>query len=299
MALQLIPQVLPCGKPADLRLLGSSLLAGQTYNAGDVADGTNIVSGARYVVSGTPSSGTITYASAPKAIGSTFLGAAGQTSFNRSTSTVRLIRVETDAVAVNALDNSYYIVAGSGNDSVAYRLREYSPGDLFRAQGTTSATASGNAVIYRVASIDTVEILAAHLLGSRPIPGIIDNSSALGIENVNGAAIPAENLNRVYLWNFGSSPADVIIKAYNTNFDSETGATRRDWQFTLPANQQPWIWIPSEGFRQGAEGAEFGEDAEDRVYAQDAFIFQTASTNKNVWIKPEATEFYGLQTADG
>lgn len=295
MALQLIPQVLPCGKPVDLRALGFGFLAGQTYNAGDIPDGTDLVAGARYVVSGIPSSGTITYNSVQQSVGSTFLGVSGQTAFTRSTSTVRLVRTETAVTPPASLKASYYIVSGAGSARATYQNLNYSPGQAFRAVANTPATLSGGAVLYEIEASNKVEVLATHKIGARPIPGLLDFSSALGVETINGAAVPAENLNRVYLWNFGTAKATVIIKAYNTEFDAETGATRRDWQFDLPANQQPFIWFPSEGFRQGAEGIVFGED---RVYAQDAFIFQTSGSNKDVWIKPEATDWYGLNNTD-
>ena len=97
MSLQLMRGILPCGKPADLRVLSPGIRVGDSYSGGDVTDGTAIVEDARYVVSwnrlpadtgtGLPnrlaSGAYIDYNNNQQAIGSSFLGVSGQTMFTR------------------------------------------------------------------------------------------------------------------------------------------------------------------------------------------------------------------------
>ena len=297
MAIQTIPSLLPCLKATDLRSLGGGLKVGESVDEGDVADGTDIVAGARYVVSGSPSNGTIAYASSPRAIGATFLGASGQTTFSRSTSTVRLNRVKTASTAVSGIKDSYYIVSGGSNDSVNYPTggAEYSAGQVFRGNVGGRMEINNNAVVYEIEDAGKIITLAQHKIGSRTVSGVVDNYSALGLGDRNGVAVNASSLSMIALWNFGQASADVLLKSYIPPLDNATGAERRDVNIELPTGGNPYVFWPTESFRQGGATNSFGERAEDRELTQNSFVFQTSDSNKDVWIVPILTTSAGFQ----
>ena len=137
MAFQIIQQTLPCGAPANIRTLTGNIQVGQDINAGDVPNGTSIVEGARYIVSGT---GTIDYNSRTYNVGQSFVGVSGQASFTRSANTAQLLRVQGSANP--SIEDAYYAVSGNAaTDSVSYPTEDgaissnavvYFPGDVFR-----------------------------------------------------------------------------------------------------------------------------------------------------------------------
>ena len=370
MPIQSINSVLPCGKPASIRTLTGNVMVGSTIDEGDVDDSVDIAVSVRYVVSGTPADGTITYNGDAKNIGETFEGVSGQTSFSRSAATVRLIRVQGSAVDEASIEDAYYIVAGDSadNDTITYPVAttRYSPGDIFRGQssfdfekdrrtvtvadgtdiinggnyvvsgtgtityngnsydsgdtfvgvsGTTSFSRSAptailmrvfpnNVAVYKIADNGVIETLTRHKLGAVAIPNIpaLDNSGSIGESGNNvGAAIPADNLEKIYVWNFGTSTARVWFRSFIPNIDNSLGATRRDVHADIPADQVAFCWLPTELFRQGANNSRFtpadtetdAASVAQREAVLNAFIIQTAA--ENIWIKPEASTFLGVQ----
>ena len=292
MAIQVINPTMPAGRACELRALPNSVKIGDTISEGDIADGVDIVDGAHYVVVGSPSNGTITYDGTAYNIGQEFDGDS-ETGFTRSTSTVRIVRTQPTAVSTTALGNNWYVVVGGSGDSILFNGVTYRPGSIIRGMQLTF-TVTGSATVFAIESINKIETLAMYHFGSKILPNELDYSSSLGIRNSSAAAVPASNLNRVYFWNYGSSAARLIIKAYVSALDREIDAERSDALVTLPANQEPWIWVPTEPFRQGGEGNAFGENAEDRRRTINAFVFQTDSQNQGIWIKPESNTLSGL-----
>lgn len=318
MALQIINQVLPCGKPADVRTLTASLQVGQNLDEGDIADDVDIVDGEKYVVTGT---GTITYNSTDYDVGEEFDGVAGETDFTRSVPEARVIRVE-EAVAGTSVDNAYYIVSGSAStDTITYPEGtggvSMSPGTVFRGESgfefvrdvhmdtqDPPQPITNNVVVYKIKDNDTIEILTMHKLGAIGIPNFpgLDNSESLGVDMNNGAAIPDPNgtLSRIYVWNFGTSPATVYFRAFIPQIDADLGAARRDISdVVIPANGvSAFEWPPTELFRQGANNTRYNTTEADRQASLSAYIIQTASTNKDIWIKPESDLSLGVQNKD-
>lgn len=297
MALQRINPVLPFGKPFDERKLATGINVGDSFDEGDIADGVSIVDGVTYVVSGSPSSGTITYNGAARAFGSKFDGVAGNTTFTRSTSTVRLVRVQGDAVlASERLEDAFYIVAGaSSSDTIVYPSVDgdtYGRGASFRGAAGGRFTINGSAEVFKIESINRVETLAMYQLGARPVPNIIDNSQALGIEDTDGAAIPADGVYKIYLWNYGTTRARVWFRSFISDLERKTGATSRDINEDIDPNEM-FAWIPTDLFWQQGTGRQFGTQNVDRELALGSFIIQSESSG--VWIKPEFDSSVGLQ----
>ena len=292
MAIQVINPTMPAGRACELRALPNSVKIGDTIIEGDIADGVDIVDGAHYVVVGSPANGTISYDGDDYNIGQEFDGGS-ETDFTRSTSTVRIVRTKPTAVSTTALGNNWYVVVGGSGDSIIFNGVTYPPGSIIRGMQLTF-TVRGSATVFLIESINKIETLAMYHFGSKLLPNELDYSSSLGIRNSSAAAVPASNLNRVYFWNYGSSAARLIIKAYVSALDREIDAERSDALVTLPANEEPWIWVPTEPFRQGGEGNAFGENAEDRRRTINAFVFQTDSQNQGIWIKPESNTLSGL-----
>ena len=284
---------MPAGRACELRALPNSVKIGESINEGDIADGVDIVDGAHYVVVGSPANGTITYNGTEYNIGQEFSGVSSETDFTRSTSTVRIIRTDTSAVSTTSLGPAWYVVVGGSGDSILFNGVRYNPGSVFRGMQLTFSV-TGSATVFLINSINKIETLAMYHFGSKILPNELDYSSSLGIRNSSAAAVPASNINRVYFWNYGSAEARLIIKAYVSALDREIDAERSDALVRLPADQEPWIWVPTEPFRQGGEGNAFGENAEDRRRTINAFVFQTDSQNQDIWIKPESNTLSGL-----
>ena len=298
MAIQRIDQVLPCGKAANIRTLTGDILVGANLDAGDTSDGA-IASGERYVVSGT---GTITYTT-PYAVGATFLGGSA-TAFTRSANTARLIRTEKTAVVVGVLEDAYYIVSGGGNDSVTYSGIEYPPGDVFRgvASSADEFSVSGSAVLYKIGDQTKIETLTKHQIGAVTLPGVngLDFGTALGVGMSNGAAIPDPNatLNRIYLWNFGTTSATVYFMSFIPNIDNDFGAPRKDSRTIIPGvddkdKAHAVEWVPTPLHRQGSDNSRFNETDADKALVLSSFVLQT--TSKDIWVKPESNTFAGVQ----
>ena len=315
MPFQVIPQSYPCGKPAKLRLLnldslGSPINIGDSFSEGNVADGVDIESGVVYVVTGGANrsspgftTGTISYAGDDYNVGQKITGTSGNTSFTRSVPEIKLLRTSGSAISATAVTDGYYVVSGGDDDSVVYPTgsgNTYRAGDVFKADAGTSfsMTTTGSPEVFRITDTNRIDILARHNIGAHPIPGVVDYSASLGTNPSQGAVIPADFLNRVYIWNFGTSAARVIFRAYNSTLDTETGATRMDVAPNLLSDQEPYIWFPTTSFRQGAEGsglvagdrssnANFDEDT---ANIQNAFLIQTNATG--IWVKPEHDELF-------
>ena len=294
MAIQRIPAVLSCGTPYDNKLLARGIRVGDSRTPGAVKDADELIPTTRYVVSGT---GTIGYNSNTYAVGASFVGVAGQTAFTRSASTALLIKTKGNAVPAAGLNVADYIVAGAAGDSIEYPSTDgnsYSPGDMFRGSVGVDFEATNNAHVYQIDDNPAITTaLANHHVGSVIFPNTLDYSSALGFGASNGAAVLYNSLAKVYLWNFGTSPARVIIKAYVSERDRIQGGARSDYNFTLPANGVEYGWIPNESFRQGAEGNAWGRTEADREISTNSYVFQTSA--RNIWLKPESDPALGFQ----
>lgn len=296
MALQRINPVLSFGKFYDERVIKTGISVGDLFDEGDIADGVDIVDGVTYVVSGSPDSGTITYDGSSRAFGSKFDGVAGNTTFTRSASTVRLVRVQGDAVLESErLEDAFYIVAGSSSgDTIVYPSvngETYNRGDSFRGSAGGRLTINGSAEVFKIESIDKVQTLAMYQLGARPIPNIIDNSQALGIENTDGAAIPADGVYQVRLWNLGTSNVRVWVRSFVSDVERKTGATSRDVNRELEPNVV-YNWKANELFWQQGTGRQFGTEGVDRNLALGSYIIQCESP---IWILPEFDASVGLR----
>ena len=294
MSIQVIQPVMPSGIACDLRALPNRVMVGESIPEGDVADGVNIASGAVYVVTGEPSSATIGYDGTNYSVGQSFTGGTA-TSFTRSTSTARIVRVK-EEVTTTQLALSWYIVSGASGEYIEFNGQRYTPGSIFRGLQLNFAkdSSGSNVKVFEIENASKIETLGLYHFGSRLLPNEVDYSQALGINNFSAAAIPAQNLNRVYFWNYGSSDAELLIKSYVPSIDRDIDAARSDSRRLISTGANPWIWVPTEPFRQGGEGNAFGETEEDRRQTVNAFIFQTADSNTGIWIKPETNTLSGL-----
>ena len=253
----------------------------------DVGDTDDIQDGVMYFVTGTPAEGTITYPTQAQgdalqppvspvtySPGEAFTGIDGATDFGRSAATVKVSRLA---------------VEGTSDDDDS---------------GITN-----NVALYKIADSQVIETLTRHKLGAVAIPNMqgLDFSGSVGAMGDRvGAAIPADNVERVYIWNLGTSSATVWFRSFIPEFDNEIGASRRDVDISIPAGQIAWCWLPTGLFQQQSNNSRFSpadsaDDSAEEIAAKEAdrqaslnaFIIQTDSTN--IWVKPESGTYLGVQ----